>query len=70
MVGRSPELAWWLALIGSVGAILFPDLVLAESFFADSFIDRRTIRLIAIPLFVVSAVLLSDYHFHWFHWSK
>jgi hypothetical protein len=70
MGGRTPELAWWLTLIASVGAILFPDLVLAESFFADSFIDRRTIRPIAIPLFVVSAVLLSDYHLHWFHWSK
>ena len=70
MVDRTPEPAWWLTLIGPVGAILFPDLVLADSFFSGSFIDRRAIRLIAIPLFVVSAGLLSDYDFHWFHWSK
>ena len=55
----------WLTLIGSACAILFPDVVLVEGFFADSFIDRRTIRLIAVPLFIAMAVLISDYHLHW-----
>jgi len=60
----------WLTLVGTGGAILLPDLVLAEGLFADSFIDRRTVRLIAAPLFVATAVLLSDHYFHWFHWSN
>jgi hypothetical protein len=55
----------WLALIGSAGAILFPDWVLVDGFFADAFIDRRIVRLIAVPLFIVSAVVLTDLHFHW-----
>ena len=58
-------LSLWLTLIGSGGSTLFPDLVLSEGVFADSFIDRSTVRLIAVPLFIVSAVLLTDYYYEW-----
>ena len=56
---------YWFALIGSGGAFLFPDLVLAHGLFADSFIDRSAVRLIAGPLFLVSAVILTDHYYHW-----
>ena len=55
----------WATLIGSGGAFLFPDLVLAQGLFADSFIDRGTVRLIAGPLFVACAFLLTDHYYHW-----
>ena len=56
---------WWMTLIGSGGALLFPDLVLMEGLFADSFIDRGTVRLIAAPVFIVSAALVSDHYNPW-----
>jgi hypothetical protein len=57
--------ALWFTLIGSGGATLFPDLVLANGIFADSFIDRSTVRLIAVPLFIACAVLLTDHYYGW-----
>lgn len=56
---------WWLTLIGSGGALLFPDIVLMEAMFVDSFADRGTVRLIAAPLFIVSAAFVSDYYNPW-----
>ena len=57
----------WFTLIGSGGAILFPDLVRSQGLFADSFIDRGTVRLIAVPLFIACTIILTD---HYYHWSK
>ena len=65
MAGTPTELGLWLMLLGSAGAFIFPDMVLVEGIFADSFISRGTIRLIAAPLLIVSIVLLTDFYFHW-----
>ena len=65
MRGAPTELGLWLMMLGSAGAFIFPDLVLAEGIFADSFINRGTVRLIAAPLLIVSLVLLTDFYFHW-----
>ena len=55
----------WFTLIGSGGATLFPDLVRSQGIFADSFIDRGTVRLIAVPLFFACVVLLTDHYYAW-----
>jgi len=62
---RPTELGLWLMMLGSAGAFIFPDMVLIEGIFADSFISRGVIRLIAAPLLIVSIVLLTDFYFHW-----
>ena len=65
MTGRVSELSLLLTLVGSGGAILFPDLVRAEAVIGGSLLDRGTVRLFAIPLFLASAALLLDLNFHW-----
>jgi hypothetical protein len=64
-VRSSTVVTLWFTLIGSGGATLFPDLVLAQGIFADSFIDRSTVRLIAVPLFIACVILLTDYYYGW-----
>ena len=64
-VTRPSVLFLWLTLIGSTLATLFPDIVVEQGFFAESFIDRGAVRLIAVPLILVSAFLLTDYHYQW-----
>jgi hypothetical protein len=58
-------MVFWFTLIGSGGAILFPDLVRSTGFFSDVYIDRGTVRLIAVPLFIACAVILTDHYYHW-----
>ena len=61
----SSVLGMWALLFGSSGAMLFPDLVRFDGLFADSFVDRGTVRLIAAPLMLASSVLLSDHYYSW-----
>ena len=61
----STAVTLWFTLIGSGGATLFPDLVRSTGVFSDIFIDRSTVRLVAVPLFIACAILLTDYYYGW-----
>ena len=59
----STVLSMWAVLIGSSGAMAFPDLVRSELLLGESLVDRGTVRLIAAPLVLASSVLLTDHYF-------
>ena len=64
-VRSSTVVTLWFTLIGSGGATLFPDLVRSTGFFSHVYIDRDAVRLIAVPLFIACAVLLTDHYYGW-----
>ncbi|WP_176473034.1 hypothetical protein [Sphingomonas lenta] len=54
---REPVL-YWMVLAYSVGSLLFPHL------FAKAFLgDARIVRMVALPLLALSAVILIDFYF-------
>ena len=61
----STVLTMWAVLLGSLGAMAFPDLVRSEAILGESLIDRGAVRLIAAPLLLASSVLLSDHYYAW-----
>ena len=65
MIAARPSsvLTMWAVLIGSSGAMAFPDLVRSEIIWGESLLDRGAVRLFAAPLLLASSLLLTDHYF-------